>query len=360
MMIMEQQEELNPLEVLSLAFGEGSLVSYYRGEYRFECPKCSGKIHANMPKGGVFLCYMCGYKGNAYTVSLELGLFPEGENPKEINNLFGFSYTKKEEPVIDWGLLSSIYSEIISNGSLREYHSRWLSNRGIITDKNNPLKFKGVSSDGIYHRIKDKFTTSQLLSAGLLSQEGKTSGVIRGNRIIIPYYSSIDYTCNYIRSRFVGITEDYRFLAPVGVPASKFTWGWETYNNSHYVIVTEGELKAQSAKQLGLECIALPGMQVAHQAFMNTCIQKEIETVFILFDSENKIDIYTGIRKQDEINKWANSLAKMLNNNNIQAIICHLPLLGYQKIDIDKFILIKQEKAKEELIEILKQGVLYK
>lgn len=341
----------DPLTILSLSFGEGKLESSYRGEYSFECPKCGGKIHANILKGGVFVCCVCGYKGNAYTLISELGLFRSRISLNE-------SYSAKREDEVDWELLSNIYTEAIKSSFLREYHSRWLSNRGIITDPSNPVYFKGVSSDGILQKLKSKFSIAQLISAGLLTEDKRIAGVIRGNRIIIPYYSPGN-KCIYIRSRFAGISEDFRFLAPTGVPAGNFVWGWETYNNSHYVIVTEGELKAQSAKQLGLECVALPGMHVGHKAFVQDCLDRNIETVFILFDTEGRININTGLRKQDEIDRCTNDLASLLTKKNIQAVICYLPLLGQSKMDIDRFILMKKDRAKEELLSVLKRGVLY-
>ena len=144
------------------------------------------------------------------------------------------------------------------------------------------------SSDMIVTIMMKHFTEQELEEAGILvNKDGKyrSSGIVSPNRIIIPYLNE-NGRCIYIRSRFAGICDNYRFLSPPKVPGRDFSWGWDTFENEGYVIITEGELKAQSAKQLGYQCIALPGMQTGHQALASKCKEHNIKKAYIMFDSE--------------------------------------------------------------------------
>jgi len=336
---------LSVLEIMTKSLGEGFRES--RNKWRFTCPKCNSyrTLHFNPNKsGGPFICTACGFRGNVKLIANSMGeLIKDSPIP---------------EKKVDWSLLHNIYSSILTNGSVRPAHVDWLYTRGIDANLSNcptPAKLLVRSSDLLLSKIRSLFTDEELIESGLLvntSRGIEAAGIMGYNRILIPYFNSKG-ECVYIRSRFAGKSE-YKYLAPIGVPARGFSWGWETYDPLlKYTIITEGELKAQAAKQLGFQCIALPGMQTGHTYFADQCVRMGVKKVYILFDTEGGTTS-TGISKQLGVDRCAENLTTELVKRSIEVKRCHLPLLGKEKMDIDSFVLLKGSSAKKELIKVLK------
>jgi predicted RNA-binding Zn-ribbon protein involved in translation (DUF1610 family) len=341
---------MDALQVITEYLGEGVMES--PSKWRFTCPACKsyGTLHVNPKKsGGPYICTACGLTGNAVTIAKNIGKFVS--IPKDTSN------------TIDWSLIYSIYSKALEISTIRSSHVEWLNSRGIRVNDSNLPSTDGMivrSSDMLISKLRYHFTEEELAKAGLMvTKEGKyyEAGVLGPNRIVIPYFSA-DGKCIYLRSRFAGKAVDprHRFLSPTGVSGRKFSWGWETYNpDARYTIVTEGEIKAQAAKQMGFQCIGLPGMQTGHTFFAEECVRQGVESVYIVFDTESGTTS-TGISKQWGVDSCANKLATELLSKSVKVWRCRLPLLGKEKMDIDLFALLKGKNASKEFMAVLRSG----
>lgn len=335
---------MNTIEALTKRFGEGIRKS--DAKYRFFCPKCNSfHLDANPTKDHVpFICNACGLTGS-------------------INTSYDVAPISIYKPPIDWDFISSVYSTLVKVCSLRQSHVDYLINRGIIPNLTRNYCMQSMillSSDLCAHKLLEFYTEAELIKSGLfVTKFGKSipAGIIRPNRILIPYYSSSG-VIQYIRSRFAGQADDFKFLSPTGVPGNSFSWGWETYDDSTYMIVTEGEFKAQAMKQLGIQCTALSGMQTGHSAYIEQLKKFSIELLYTLFDSDGG---YTdaGLLKQTGVDRAVYKLSSLASKAGIEVINCKLPILEYEKMDIDKYCLIKGANAKDEIYRVLASGTRF-
>lgn len=314
-------------------FGNGTLVSSSKQEWEFTCPRCLQKdrLHVSLSKGGIFICVTpgCNFKGKIDNLDSTI--------------IIDNTYKDIVEKEIDKDLLASIYTKAINISLLRDYHRSWLENRGI-----QPNKMKVKSTDFLVDKIKKFFSEANLVEAGLLREDNYATSVVYPNRILIPFFDPFDKDkCIYLRSRSIGNLDYNKYLSPTGVPSKGYTWGWENIKQgSEYVIITEGEFKAQAAMQLGFNCVATIGINSSHDSISNLCAKKNIKIAYILFDTENTISSL-NVPKQYIIDKAATSLTKSLKVNNIKVFRAYLPSLGYDKMDIDKFILLSNNPIRD-------------
>jgi DNA primase len=155
--------------------------------------------------------------------------------------------------------------------------------------------------------------------AGLLAYDGTS---FLGDRIIFPYFKDKN-TVVELRGRSID-KDPLRYKSPFGdsyYRGSDYPYNYQLHN-ARRVILTEGEIKANIALQLGYNTMALPGMGIWKQGFK----QSEDQEVIILFDSQKDMQ---SIRKAID-----NVAARLLDPK-----VATLPLMNQAKMDIDIFII---------------------
>jgi len=325
------------IAALTRKFGEGRRVSSTKEEWEFQCPLCKHPSHLHISlSNGFFVCVTpgCLYKGH---ISSLLRVKTEIKVP---------------EPVpLDYERLTNVYTQVISLGTLRASHRRWLEKRGIC-----PTITPFISSDSLVGKV-NKLPKEDLEYAGLTSESGLLSAILGMNRVILPYIQRDTGKVEYIRGRTLNLEEKPKYLSPRGISALSFTYGWHLVDISKdYMVITEGEFKALAALQLGINCVGLPGMSISHKKAAEMCKQFGFKTVYVLFDSE--VDVVNGIPKQEIVDTAANKLANCLKQQGISVYIAKLPTTNgvSEKIDIDTFILQKGADAKSELLVTLQMA----
>lgn len=315
--------------------GVGKLVSSYKQEYEYTCPKCGEErhLHVSLNKG----IYTC--------------VTPGCRNSGTLNYLIGMPYANYQKPIYkeelpNWELMQKICRYILEVGTLLNTHKIWLDKRGIL-----PSNF--ISSNEVISKLIQKFSLKDLYTCGFISENKVSELVLRPNRILIPYFNNKGVY--YMRSRSI-VNSEIRYASPSRFPGRDVNWGWDSVSNStDYVILTEGEFKAQSAKQLGFQCVAIPGINIGYNLFLKNVLERGIKEVYLLFDTENSFCKSTGISKQENITICENKIINMLNKYKIKSYKCRFQT-PEEKMDIDKFIL-ESKSPKEELLEILKRGI---
>jgi Zn ribbon nucleic-acid-binding protein len=348
--ITKESMSISNLAIMTKALGKGKRIA--SSKYKFDCPNCRSEktLHVDPEKsGGPCICTSCGYRTNVVSIA------------KTINETVVYS-KEVEERVVDWDLLTDVYTTAVKIGTIRDAHIEWARKRGIVVNTTRePNKNSMIlrSSDMLLNNLQEIYTQKQLEEAGLLIEKNGmyyNSGLLYPNKIVIPYFN-YKGICVYIRSRAINSAETIRYMSPSGVPGRQFSWGWDTFiENEEYLIITEGEFKAQAAKQLGFNCIALSGMQTGQKEVAIECSKRKVSKVYIMFDTETEVTS-NGIPKQNAVNSAVNRLAELLLRYRIRPYKSSLPSLGQSKMDIDTFVLISGNNAKENLLEVLKASV---
>jgi len=335
---------MTALEILSEKLGPGKLTSSSKQEYEFLCPLCQEEHHLHVCLSkGVYLC-----------------VTPGCSNRGKIEDLIGktnFVRTPRKDQ-INTHLLEEVYSSIVEHGKLRDLHRKWLLDRGV----KDPDRFNLVSTDGLLEILMALFTTKELKEAGLLTEKSGrlgAAGVIAGGRVLFPYSNPFGNRFIYGRSRAVNQdNKAVKYLSPTGVPGTTMMWGWNNIkDNTPHILVTEGEIKAIVATELGFSCIGLPGMTAGHHYFAKACKLHGIPLVTILFDTEVEVSAL-GVPKQVAVDREARSLAKELVSAGITAYIAKLPA-DKEKMDIDTFVKREGANAFKALLDVINSGVRY-
>lgn len=317
--------------------GKGILVSQYKDEWEFRCPKCKEEkhLHVSMLKG-VYVCVSpgCGFRGKLSDLAPDIKILEH----------------KQEKISLNEDLMLNVYSKMAEAGELRVSHEQWLLKRGLYLNKKTITL---VSSDGLIEKLQETFSNSDLFNAGLMKKSHrlfKPSTVVQPGRIVILYNDPYSLKFHYARSRSI-YPEAIKYASPSGVPGTHVSWGWQNIKNTNWLVVTEGEFKAQAACQVGIPCIGLPGMQSGHKAFVQACKHYGIEYVCILFDSET--DYCNNTPKQQVIDAAAMSLSKQIKSAGIAAYMGRLPIIDNSKTDIDSFLLYHGPSGKHKLKKII-------
>lgn len=173
--------------------------------------------------------------------------------------------------------------------------------------------------------------------AGLGTRE---NGAFLGGRVAFPYFKT-KYTIIDIRGRSIDPNEDIKYKSPFQdsfYRGAVYPYNYDLRDNAR-IILTEGEIKADIAFQIGFPCMALPGMGV----WRSGLVQEDGQQFIILFDTqENQKEVIAAIRK----------VVKHLDD----PLIATLPLLGGKKIDIDVFIL---QYGKEIFTSVIDSAIPY-
>jgi len=334
----------------SLARRLGPYERESASKYKFNCPVCGGAqtLHINPKKdGGPGICIGCGLRTNSVAI-----LHLKGKDAK-------IAVREKPKVDIDWEDVSRICQFLVDNASLRPVHEKWLSSRGIRSNLSSRPRINSMlvrSSDKAFHLLLDNFPVEKLVRCGFcIMRDGETPrapGFLTPNRILIPYFD-VNAKPVYMRSRYAGSAGTLRYLAPPNLPGSGFSWGWETIlPGSEYVIITEGELKAQAAKQLGFPCVALPGMHAGYVSMAESCGAKGVKKAYVIFDTET--DTYSnGELKMQGVRASAEALQNTLLEYGIKSVLCELPALNKGKTDLDGFILTRRSESIRDLIMLM-------
>jgi len=139
------------------------------------------------------------------------------------------------------------------------------------------------------------------------------------------------------------------YRAPNLVTQAPFVYGGESLvDHRGACIITEGELKARAAIQLGLPAIALPGMNSSRQVAADLLAARQVRLVYVIFDTDARLS------KEDKpksvyVDHAVETLTERLGQRDLHTARVTLPLLGEQKMDLDRYILLMGPAALEEL-----------
>ena len=327
----------DPLYIFESILGSGKKVG---NEWEFPCPKCYSphSLHIRPHKNWSFWCdghgFSCGYTGGPATLIRDYG--------KELSNPLVILPTK--DIIINWKLLEDIYSFAKEKGNLLKSHREWLKNRGL---KEDPDFF---SSDSIIEPLKRRYNPEELCASGLFYFDRylKPCRVLLPNRLVIAYSQHNKTT--YLRSRDMNPDTQDRYRAPRGVPQKDQIWGLTQLEfRPISVIVTEGEFKAAAAAQRGFAALGLPGMSNSHNGLVLRVVDAKIEHIDIIFDSDVRIKP-DGNTKQSEVDYHSHRLKIKLEEARLAVCLIKLPLLGEEKMDLDRFLLLRETQGLLNLI----------
>lgn len=247
-----------------------------------------------------------------------------------------------------------VWEYMFAGATLLDEHRTHLMKRGI-----DPEKAGYVSSeDTSLSWVESEFGKDTAVRAGLgyLDDSGKLKPTkcVQPGRILIPYYQgqSIVHFVGYMRcpdKTEAQTEEEYKEFrsnwVKVAGPVGFSTQIYGSFTEiPDYIIVTEGQIKAESAIQKGFPCVGLTGMGNNHKDFVKECIKRSVDKVIILFD--------TQLEDQDNIDYEAERLARELLKKGIQPFRASLPIDPDKeaKVDIDSFFLTHSE---EEFTKVL-------
>ena len=335
---------LDYYDMYSQHLGQGKRASI--NEYVFPCWRCTDrrgkramKLYVNMSTG-LYCCHKCRHlpdglgqgsaKKFAKLMKLDLSEY------LTINNTS--KKIQKEEPssIYDSVVASKVYSYMINELSLSSDVRNYVeASRGIEYADRYPYSLR--SSEHAVFILKSKFSTDELCVSGLSyykEDKLRMHRSITPGKIIIPYYK--DNKIIYFRSRGTDRQGKTMYIGPLLAKSKYMIWGIPKKEDRD-IIVTEGEFKAMAAQNAGVNCVALPGMGSAHEAFAELCKSNNIKNVVVCFD--------TQVHSMLDVDGAANSLINTLKrqtNYPINIYRAYLPLCkdisDGSKVDIDSYI----------------------
>lgn len=327
--------------------------------YRFKCPfpGCDGYDKETLtvsPDSGYWFCYHCHevVPGKDYENpygQTDGGTWQEfvqmvGDDPALWpSNGVEVEETKiKKLPAKE---LRKIWSSLIGWAELLPEDADKIRARGI-----EPVRAGCVSSTlQLLQKMVDTYGEEKLEQAGLgyvdkdnLFRPGKC---IEPGRILIPYFKGdeIRYFVGWMKcpdqepfqddEEYAKIKKDWvKCAAPSIYPTQVYG---EIPENAPLLIVTEGQIKAESAIQRGFPCVGLTGMGAGHKSLATECAKKLVKKVIVLFD--------TQLDDQENVDYEADRLAREFIKKDIPVFRAILPLeLSIdegKKTDIDSYLL---------------------
>jgi DNA primase len=285
---------------------------YIMKSFKTICPSCHGDNFYITPNNGMGYCFdpSCHYM--------------EKENK---------GYSKKR-------IRSDNVAEIRDYYSIaaRYYHS------SLDTKALNFLYARGFND----HTIQDRLIgycptgTSPIYRDPIAKEAGLADmrhNAFLADRIVFPYFKNRG-TIIDIRGRAIDPEEEIKYKSPFN--DSCYRGATYPYNHdlrdNKVVLISEGEIKADIATQIGFNCLALPGMG----SWRNSLIQEDQQFI-IVFDSQ--LDM-----------RGVNAAIKKAAKHLDDPLIATLPLLGKNKMDVDTFILARGETM---FADIINQAITY-
>lgn len=267
--------------------------------YRTECPKCMRNNFVITPHNGIGYCFNCTYLNNGTHITDKIEISENVEIFRELYTQAANYYHSS--------LTSAAYSFLVSRGftdtTIEELKL------GFCPTGRHPLyRHKLAKESGLTDYNKDGFLA---------------------NRITFPYFAN--NTITEIRGRSIDSTDEVKYKSLLGSSYYRgaiYPYNYHLHDNNR-ILLTEGEIKADIAYQVGIPSMALPGIGVWRKGF----IPKTSTEYILLFDSQK----YGMKYVRQAITKVAQKIKHIK--------IATLPLMGKDKQDIDSFILLYGAKA---------------
>ncbi len=147
-----------------------------------------------------------------------------------------------------------------------------------------------------------------------------------GGRITFPYFRTKDMITD-IRARAIDPEEELKYKSPFGdvyYRGAMYPYNYHL-RDSKIILITEAEIKADIAYQLGYAAMGLPGIGAWRQGF----IQDDDQEVIIVFDNESNPDTQRNVI----------AAIRRISHKLIKPKIAVLPLFdGEKKAEIDTFV----------------------
>lgn len=208
----------------------------------------------------------------------------------------------------------------------RYYHS------SLTTDAEQFLYSRGFTKETI-DRLQIGYCptgTAPLYKNAIAKEAGLATAkneAFLGGRVTFPYFKNAK-TITDIRARSLDPDDELRYKSPFGdvfFRGAIYPYNYHLAKGAKRILLTEGEIKADIALQIGYPTIALPGIGAWRKGF----IQEDDQEVVIVFDNESnpetQRDVITAIRK--------------ISRELVSPKIAVLPILdGQKKAEIDTFV----------------------
>ncbi len=332
------------------------------GFWNFKCPfpgcadSTKRKLRVNS-KNGLWLCWRC--QQSCHWLKYENANNPHGGRARDFVRLLWEECGIRDEAPELWpkGDVESlipdkpkttptkarkVWSRLFELGTLSDTHRKYLiEKRGLDPDSLGAVS----STTALLNELQKEYTPKELEDARVFWYDDKGVGhsylSAKPGRILIPYFGEKGEIRYYVGHFPILKPGDYH---PVKYAAIR-DFAKEIYGdipqNSPFVIVTEGQLKAAAAIQKGFPTLGLAGMESQHTQLATLLNKKGVSRAIILFD--------TMAIKGDEEHA-AEMCARVLLKKGIQPYVTWLPLEGKSKVDIDSYLL---DHTAEEFAEIL-------
>jgi hypothetical protein len=318
-------------------------------------PECAGRREQTLyvnPQLGGWICHHCcqAVEGKDYSRNR----VNHGGGWREFIALVGdeanyhlwpkgkVDWGRPQAPILTWKERRRLWGALFALGSLSAKDHAAIAGRGI-----DPLRLGAVScTTALWERTVELFGEEFCVRGGLAYEDAvgelqPTRCVVPG-RILIPYWDGeeVRYFVGYAPGRAQKPTEANAVYESVLARHVKYAgpthydtqiFGRVPYGAA-YLIITEGQLKAEAARQRGYPCVGLQGMGSKHITVAEECTMKGVERVFIIFDTQQ--------RHQALVDHEAACLARELLRVEIPVYRVSLPLEdGERKADLDSYLL---------------------
>lgn len=269
--------------------------------YKTTCEKCGGDNF-----------YVSDVMSHCFSPSCRYTEFTNGNsNARTINKV-------KSQYIPE---IRSLYTDLAKyyHSCLQKEHTEYLFSRGFTQDTIQN-RYIGYCPPGTNPKYKPKVAKE----SGIATAKDEA---FLANRIIFPYFRSKNVVTD-LRGRSLDPNDDLRYKSPFN-PAyyrgAIYPYNYDIAQTTKRIGITEGEIKADIALQIGFPCISIPGIGSWREGF----IQGDDQEVVIIFDNER------DSRIQKEVIVAINKIIPKLENPKIAILPLHS---GEKKAEIDTFI----------------------
>lgn len=329
----------------------GQQGEFSGSQVTFSCPfpGCAGYNKKRFyvdPERGLWCCHHCcqtvGERDSSGGNALEFARLM-GDDPGRWPTGTIDVALPKIEPLTE-SRRKQLWTAMFDACSLSELHRELLRERGIDGDRAGYVS----ATAEMFQKLGGQFGEETMVRGGLAYLADYGEGAlhprqcVQPGRILIPYREKgqVVYFVGYARrpeQQPDQTAEQYKELyhrwAKTAGPAG---YTPKVYGlapaEAEYVIVTEGQLKAEAARQRGFPCIGISGIGNSHKLVAKHCSKQQVKRVIILFD--------TQLEDQETVDHEAMRLAKELLKAGISTFHAELQLEeGAEKVDIDSYLL---------------------
>lgn len=257
----------------------------------------------------------------------------------------------------------TVYDFLLKKLVLSDEHHKQLIDRGFTPQTIKRCKFVsgGEYISAFDKDLREEFTTEELITSCIYTETEPSEGektekitqILLENRIIIPYIDQND-VCYNLRPHKLGLTgKEPQIYQKCDI------------KENETVIITEGEFKAAAAVQIGLSCVAIPGISSfadKHKGRLcETLKDYKVKNAIIVFDKEIKDDPKLPNYKENKHKRWdtpyfAWYMAQEMTKVGIKTRIAELPESWMEngKVDID--LAVKRGKTIEDFFRFLNRA----